>query len=358
MRHTRSKTWSEIMAQPAIWREWGQALSRERGALAEWIKDQAFDEIWLSGAGSSAFIGDLLAAGLRLKQGGSVRSVASTDLVADPRMLTSSRPLIVSFGRSGNSAETIGVLDALDALAPDAPRLNITCNAESALASRTGANGRAIVLPDATHDAGFAMTSSFTTMVLTALCLLDLDASDPAGRFATLADRAEGLLPRIIAHSEAAPVPRRIVFTGSGPLQFAARESALKVMELSGGDVAALWDSSLGFRHGPKSFVQDETDLVQFLSADPYTARYDRDLAAELGEQFPSARRLTIGQGGDIDTGPDEDVWSAVLFVLFAQIQGTVWASKLGYDADDPFKGRGTLTRVVSGVTLYDPGFA
>ena len=153
-------------------------------------------------------------------------------------------------------------------------------------------------------------------------------------------------------------MPRRIVFTGTGALQYAAREAALKVMELTGGEIAAIWDTSLGFRHGPKSFVLPGTDLVLFRSSNPYAGRYDDDLAAELAAQFPDARRIVVGPSGEVDTGRREDIWNVPLYVLWAQVTGTVWSARKGFDPDDPFKGRGTLTRVVSGVTLYDPGEA
>ena len=348
-------TWAEIGRQPAVWRDWGRWLTREMPGLRRWIENADVDEIWLSGAGTSAFIGDLVAAGVDGRGGPRVRSVPSTDLVSQPRRLVGRRPLVISFGRSGSSAESLGVMDALDALAPSAPRLNVTCNAASPLAERTGPAGRAIVLPETTHDSGFAMTSSFTTMVLTALALLDPEPGDVAARLGELADRAEALIPHLAQRAEAAAMPSRIVFLGSGALQFAAREAALKVMELAGGEIAAIWDSALGFRHGPKSFVLEGTDLVLFRSSDAYAARYDDDLAAELGDQFPGARRVVVGPGGDIDTGPLADAWAAPLHVLWAQVTGTVWSARLGHDPDDPFRGRGTLTRVVSGVTLHDP---
>ena len=83
----------------------------------------------------------------------------------------------MNFGRSGNSTETLGTLDALDALAPNVARLNITCNRESALAMRAAAGpARVVCLPEASHDSGFAVTSSFATMLLTAPAGFDPDA--------------------------------------------------------------------------------------------------------------------------------------------------------------------------------------
>lgn len=345
---TRFATWREIQAQPAIWAAWAKAL--DVASLRDWVAALGVDEVWFCGAGSSAYIGDMLVAALEGQGGPRLRAVATTDLVARPyAYLNGRKPLVVSFGRSGNSAETLGTLDALDALAPDAPRMNITCNAGSALALRKAAVQRVIVLPDATHDAGFAMTSSFTTMLLTALMVFEESGS--IGALEPLSTSLSRLLPQFEAHARTARRPERVVFVGSGALAFAAREAALKVMELAAGQIPALWDSTLGFRHGPKSFVRGVTDVWVFGSADAHAARYDADLVAELRSQFPSAQTTLVGPGGDIDL--QTDGCGIVLPVVLAQVLAVIWSEALGLPVDDPFAGQGTLSRVVSGVKLY-----
>ncbi len=341
-------TWREIHSQPDIWPAWGATL--DVLGLRNWIEGLGVDEIWFCGAGTSAYIGDIIVAGLEGK--GRFRSVPSTDLVSRPQAyLTGKCPLVVSFGRSGNSTESIGTLDALDALAPTAPRLHITCNRDGALATRTPetAAQKVILLPDATHDAGFAMTSSFSTMLYTALALFDAPC-DPGARLTALGAQLSGLLESYASQ----PRPERVVYVGTGPLAFAAREAALKVMELSAGDIPALWDSTLGFRHGPKSFVTEGTLITIFQGAEAPANAYEQDLAAELRAQFPKTRVTTVGVGGDIAIDmPFGAGWAAPLCVATAQLDAVRWSADLGLNVDDPFTGRGTLSRVVSGVKLY-----
>jgi tagatose-6-phosphate ketose/aldose isomerase len=348
---TRHATFREILDQPAIWADWGAQLPV--ADLRRRIAATGTNEVWFCGAGTSAYIGDILAAGLEGRHAGQrgprLRAVPTTDIVARPHAyLTGAPKLIVSFGRSGNSAESVGLQQALDALAPHWPRLHITCNAASALGRDPKAS--VITLPEATHDQGFAMTSSFSTMLLTAAALFDpgLAPEDTPARFSALADSLAALLPGFRAEAAAARRPARAVFLGTGPLAFAAREAALKVMELSAGRIPALWDSSLGFRHGPKSFTVGETDLWLFRSADPHARAYDEDLLAELRAQFPTSRIAAP----DLPPGFD-DLWSAPLYVALAQILAVTWSDALGLNVDDPFAGQGTLTRVVSGVTLH-----
>jgi tagatose-6-phosphate ketose/aldose isomerase len=344
---TRHATFREILAQPEIWAAWGAQLPVAE--LRQWIAETGIDEVWFCGAGTSAYIGDILAAGFEGQAGLRFRSVPTTDIVARPKAYLGGQPrLVVSFGRSGNSTESVGVLDALDVLTPHWPRLNITCNAQSALGKDTKA--KVITLPEATHDQGFAMTSSFSTMLLSAAALFDATYPDEqsAQRFSTLAAALQSLLPAFAEAARTARVPQRAVFVGSGPLAFAAREAALKVMELAAGKIPALWDSTLGFRHGPKSFTVGETDLWLFRSSNPHTRAYDEDLLAELRTQFPQS----IVTAPDVPQ-PHGDLWSAPLYVALAQLLAVHWSDALGLNVDDPFVGQGTLTRVVSGVKLH-----
>lgn len=346
----RHATWREIHAQPGIWADWGRALPVAE--LRGWIASLDIEEVWFCGAGTSAYIGEIVAAGLEQSRALRFRAVPTTDIVSRPHAyLEGRRPLIVNFGRSGNSTETIGTLDAMDALAPAAPRLQITCNADGTLATRDPAGPvKVVVLPRATHDAGFAMTSSFSTMLLTALALFDAPCHLPS-RLTALSENLTALLPQFDTMARQALIPGRVVFLGAGPLAFAARESALKVMELTAGRVAALWESTLGFRHGPKSFVQPGTDIIVLMSPEPDAARYDADLVAELRAQFPASQVTALAP-----PMPFGAAWGAPLAVAFAQVLGVVWSDRLGLNVDDPFAGQGTLSRVVSGVRLYPVG--
>lgn len=348
----KSNTWQEIHAQPDIWRAWSNDFSAE--AYKSWIAQLGIKEVWFCGAGTSAYIGDIIAAGLPNAGGIRFRSVPSTDLVARAGYYLNNPPndlLIVNFGRSGNSSETLGTLSAIEVLAPSLPTLNITCNSESALAKST--LGRSILLPDACHDAGFAMTSSFSTMLLTALSIFDTGA-DARYNIRRLAEHAEAVLPVFASQILRSEVPSRAVFVGSGPMAFAARESALKVMELTAGKIPALWDSTLGFRHGPKSFISSGTAIYVLHSAGYPATKYEADLVEELRIQFPEATTMTIGEDANFSTKSiGSSVWDSVLSVMPAQLASVVWSDRLGLRVDDPFVGQSTLTRVVSGVQLH-----
>ena len=77
----------------------------------------------------------------------------------------------------------------------------------------------------------------------------------------------------------------RIVYLGNIALKGVAQESALKMLELTAGKVATMYDSQLGFRHGPKSIIDDNTLTVAYLSDDDYRRRYELDLIKEMAGQ-------------------------------------------------------------------------
>ena len=126
------------------------------------------------------------------------------------------------------------------------------------------------------------------------------------------------------------------------------------MMELSAGKIPALWDSTLGFRHGPKSFITNGTAIYVLCSADSPTTNYEIDLVEELRMQFPEATTMTIGAEAELSTKSiSSSAWDTVLSILPAQLASVIWSNQLGLNIDDPFKGQSTLTRVVSGVRLH-----
>jgi fructoselysine-6-P-deglycase FrlB-like protein len=358
-------TFREAMAQPAIWRSWADELPQHAESISAWIRQRSPGEVWFCGAGTSAYIGDTLCAYLNTVSGRQTRyrAIPTTDFVSCPRdfLHAPERLLVVSFGRSGGSPETIGTLDLLDTHLPGADRLHITCNPEGALARRVPpgpGQQRVLVMPIETNDSGFAMTSSYSTMLLSALACLDetppLPPRSALQRLAAAADDVIAASERLWV--ETPSCPSRAVFLGSGTLMGSARESALKVLELAAGRIPTAWDSTLGFRHGPKAVVDRDTRVHVLVSNDLHTMRYDLDAADEIRRQFghpsiivqssdPSRADLLIPLVGN-------DAWTSVLHVLVAQIQAIRWSDALAMNVDNPF-GAGTLTRVVEGVTLY-----
>jgi tagatose-6-phosphate ketose/aldose isomerase len=247
-----------------------------------------------------------------------------------------------------------------DQLVPDVHHLVVTCNADGALyrQAQGAANAFALLLPDATHDRAFAMTTSFTSMLLAAALAFGVV---PPGAGAAVA------APAMQVHERALPVLqslvaarfRRVVYLGSNGLRALAREAALKLLELTDGRVVALFDSPLGFRHGPKTVVDGDTLVVVLLSNEPHARRYDLDLLRELRNDGRAGRVLALsGQecaedcvvldgAGDVD-----DLALALPYIVFCQSYALLQSLALGLRPDTPSVS-GTVNRVVQGVTIH-----
>lgn len=362
----------EIQAQPNIWRNWADELNLQAIKIKAWIAQRNPAEIWLCGAGTSAFIGETLAIYLNQDNGIKYRSISTTDFVSAPYNYPKPNHhiLIVSFGRSGDSSETVAMLDILDNHYSAADRLNITCNSASKLATcQASAHGqqKTLVLPPETLDKGFAMTSSYTTMLLTALACLDKNQTlSPKQALFGLAECAENIFLSLSKLNENGftAAPKRCIFLGSSALKGSAQESALKVLELTAGKTVTQWDSSLGFRHGPKAIVDEETKIYIFVSNHSHTRKYDMDMAAEIAEQYGADKVYTIGANSanlDLDIMPNNshpdlfnnDAWCSILYVITAQLLSVKWSEFFKLNVDNPFIDKMNLTRVVTGVTVY-----
>lgn len=365
-------THSEILAQPKIWHQWGIEIAPLSAKIRNWINARNPQEIWFCGAGTSAFIGDTLSSYLSADPKRIYRAISTTDFVAAPYNFPNPKHqlLIVSFGRSGASSETIAMLDILDNHYTTADRLNITCDVNSPLATRKPpVNGeqKSVILPVATLDKGFAMTSSYTSMLLSALACFDnhppLQIQDMLKQLASQAETLLQELPHKLTNIYEKP-PKRCIFLGSGALKGTAREAALKILELTAGQTVTQWDSCLGFRHGPKAIVDENTKIFILVSNHEYTQKYDLDLANEIAQQYGDDKIITIGTSAlgvninltDSHIDPKlakNDAWCSVLYILVAQLLSAKWSSVLGHNVDNPFIDEGNLTRVVAGVTIY-----
>ncbi len=362
-------TGREIAQQPDMWRRVAADLSARREAVQGFLAPLlalADLRIVLTGAGTSAFAGQLLAPALTARLRRRVEAVATTDIVSNPREVFAEDvpTLLVSFARSGDSPESVAATLLADQSLRVVHHLIVTCNADGELARVHGDAERSFVLlmPPETNDEGFAMTSSFTSMVLATWLALTSDDGGTAvvdrvadAGAAVLRDRADAVA------GLAARRYQRIVYLGSGPLAALARESALKVLELSAGTVISYFDSSLGFRHGPKSVIDGQSLAIVYLSNDPYTRQYDEDIVAELRQQMSDENVLVVDARPSALVGHEwtvpgledaPDVLVALPFLLVAQLFALDTSLALGLTPDSPSPS-GQVNRVVQGVTVH-----
>ncbi|WP_133406474.1 SIS domain-containing protein [Parashewanella tropica] len=347
----------EIAQQPDMWLQTTEQVNASKEKINAWLKPLlAMDDlrIVLTGAGTSAYIGETLSPLLNIKAGGKFEAIATTDIVSSPKQyLHQNRPtLLVSYGRSGSSPESVASVELANQCIEHCYHLVITCNPDGDLALKAASSDNmfALVLPSPTLDQSFAMTSSFTSMIVASLAIFQPDEEQLAQ--AVMAARVL-LGDRLEAIKTQASLPcKRMVFLGSGGLQGIAKEAALKVLELTAGKVMSYFESPLGFRHGPKSLVNEDTEIILFSSSDPYCSLYEQDLFKELVKD-DIALSVTQLNGEYLQLPQNiDDVWYALPYILYCQVLAFFKSFNGGDTPDNPCP-TGEVNRVVQGVTIY-----
>ena len=366
----------EIYQQPATWRKTCAQLAACKDELQKFVdqvvKAADFD-IVLTGAGTREFVGNSLYHALNKKYDFKVKSYASTDIVPNPEdTLSRTKPtLLVNFGRSGNSPESVGSVEAAEVVCENIYHLFVTCNCEGALSKLADKHDNcfALNLTPETHDKSFAMTSSYSNMYLATYLALNLDRLDEiTAAVEKICAAGENFLNN--QYEEVAKIVadfdfNRIVYLGNIALKGVAQESALKMLELTAGKVATMYDSQLGFRHGPKSIINDNTLTVAYLSDDPYRRRYELDLIKEMAGQR-KGNKIAVVYNTDCEEVKAladytlqfnvgeamENVMLGLDFIMFAQTLAVMKSLSMGITPDNPCP-TGEVNRVVKGVILY-----
>jgi tagatose-6-phosphate ketose/aldose isomerase len=370
----------EIAQQPATWAKAAEMLQSRSGEIGAFLDAAGLTgnnkaHLILSGAGSSEFVGNAVAPGLRKRLKRTVTSVSTTNIVTHPDIfIPGENYVVLSFARSGNSPESMATYHLVKQMCSAVRQIAITCNKDGALAQATkkDCNSLYVELPEETNDKSLVMTSSFTTMAFTALGLGMLGSSGEmtmaAAAIGAAGKRVMGQYGDLLKNFADQPFTRAC-FLGSGPLNGTMQECHLKLQEMTEGRVVSMYNSFVGLRHGPQVFVNKECAVVAALSSDAYVRKYELDMLREL-----SAKKQGCGEGplvicdratpeiGDLagavvelfpDGGTVDDDLRIMTDTMVGQILGTFTSLRCGLKPDNPSVS-GTISRVVQGVTIYD----
>ena len=368
-------TTREIYQQPQVWQtafENYKARSDEIVAFLNGIGEKHdYIKVILTGAGTSAYVGDTLLPYFRKiydERKWNFNAIATTDIVANPLAYLHKEvtTILVSFARSGNSPESVAAVDLAKDIVEELYQITITCAAEGKLAQQAHGDERNLLLlqPAPSNDAGFAMTSSFASMMLTALLVFDkADLAAKAEKVSALMTLSQEMLDSAEAIQKMVSLDyNRVIYLGAGPFFGLAHEAQLKILELTAGQVATMYESPVGFRHGPKSLVNEKTVVVVFGSTDSYTKLYDLDLVREVaGDEIARKVILLTDQKEDLENVEQvifssqqlaDDVYRVFLYIVYGQLFALLTALKVNNRPDTPSP-TGTVNRVVQGVIIH-----
>jgi tagatose-6-phosphate ketose/aldose isomerase len=364
---------SEIAQQPDTWQDTYRLFVSCRAELQCFLK-QAHKQRWticLIGAGTSNYIGYSVANLLRRHWNCEVSVIASTDMLTnrDDLVLADRDYLWIHFSRSGDSPEGVAVLEQALASLPRVRHLVVSCNEDGRMVKLAqGSEHSCVVLLDgAVNDRGLAMTSSYTNMVIFAQALANLwENNDFEETLASMTKAAIYLLDEgaglasDLARNMKPEGYSKACFVGAGGLGATAQESALKLLELTGGSIQTIYETTLGLRHGPMSALNKDTLFIAFLSSGENRRRYDVDLLDEV--RAKGVARTTVAVGST-QTACDHSLYAPVFAtipdayrpavdVIFSQMLGLFSSIELGMKPDSPSP-NGLISRVVGKFTIY-----
>lgn len=367
-------TTTEIKQQPELWLDTLNIYKENLEAIESFLAEaRAMGEGRLSvvftGAGTSDYVGDTCAPYLRHAGDTKLydfKPIATTDIVSAPRdFLNPDEPtVVVSFARSGNSPESLAAVQVAKTFVKNVKFINITCAPEGKLAveSEGDADQLTLLIPRA-NDKGFAMTGSYSCMTLLSTLVFDTASLEQKTAWVEAAAKlGEDVVAR---ESEIAEFLsgdfNRVTYLGSGSFVGLAQEAQLKILELAHGLVATSWDSCMGYRHGPKSFVDDKTIVFVYMNNDEYTRQYDLDILNEINGDQIAAKTIAIQQDGATKFDGTSfalagealpEGYLALPFVMVAQVISLLNSVRVGNTPDTPSPS-GTVNRVVKGVTIH-----
>ena len=368
-------TTAEIKQQPELWEDTFQIYADNKAAIEKFLAEanamgEGRTSVIFTGAGTSDYVGDTAAPYLRHVGDTDTydfKPIATTDIVSAPRdFLRPEDPtILVSFARSGNSPESLAAVEVARSYVKNIKFLNITCAPEGKLAveSADDPDSLTLLIPRA-NDKGFAMTGSYSCMTL--LTTLIFDTASDEQKLAWVKQAAEMGREVVSREDEIAAYLagdfNRVTYLGSGAFGGLAQESQLKILELAHGLVATSWDTSMGYRHGPKSFVDDKTLVFVFVNNDAYTRQYDLDILNEINGDQIAQKTIAVQQDAGTlfegesftFTGSSElpEGYLALPFVMIAQVVSLLNAVRCDNTPDTPSPS-GTVNRVVKGVTIH-----
>ena len=370
-------TTREIEQQPELWQQTWSIYQNNKTKIIDFLNqiNQKWGKVRVifTGAGTSAYVGNTIMPYLQ-KNGDRKKydfeAIDTTKIVSTPEdYLEKDTPtILVSFARSGNSPESVATVELAKKLVTNLYQIAITCAPEGHLAQDLEGDptGLVLLMPEKSLDQGFAMTGSFSCMSLMALLVFD-----------TLTDEKKEHIVNQIAQMGKSVIDReeeiqslvdidfnRITYIGSGSLGGLAEETRLKILELTAGEVAALFDTSMGLRHGPKSFLDKKTIVFDFVSNNTYTRQYDLDILNEIKDDQIVPLVMAVGQEkeGQDFSGKSfmfaekellPDAYLALPDVMFGQTIALLTSIKVNNKPDTPSP-TGTVNRVVKGVTIHE----
>ncbi|MBL8132542.1 MAG: SIS domain-containing protein [Anaerolineae bacterium] len=343
-------TLSEINSQPRVWLEALNDFERRAAEAARFWSAGAFDQILLTGCGSTYYLGMMGASLLEAMTGIPARALSASELMLYPEIYfpAGRRTLFIGVSRSGTTRETVQAARAFRAGGGGSVAV-VTCDSRSPLAQEADL----LLAIDSAQEQSRVQTRSFSSMgvVLTALAAA-LGGQDWR-QIGALPEALTWLLANVEGQIRPLSTDIRItqfVFLGSGARYALACEAMLKMTEMSRVFSAAY--HTLEYLHGPRYAADAGTLVVGLLSE----AAYAEEIAALQAIRPRRARVIALAEADQGEAPEKVDLlmplssgvpeWArAILYLPPLQLLGWHQAVERGFDPDNlPYDPRDRAT--------------
>jgi len=330
----------EIIGQGQAWRELIPIVLDQRQAIEKFF--EGIDEVLFIGCGSSLNASYTASVIFQTATHKGACAVPAAELVYFPQSIfrKNHKTSAVLMSRSGKTSEIVQALNFLRK--NNIPTIGVTCHEHSPLAEGCELS---LVLTPALEQA-VPTTRSVTGMIMTAQFMAAIVSGndDEIANIQHLADKCQELMPEYQAQGQKIgnlPEIDRFAFVGNGPYYGLARESQLKVKEmtLQPSDAYPMFD----FRHGPQSTV-DEHMLITVLLSD--SARLQEIRFVQDMKKLGGVLWVICDQSDEmIEKNADSilelnsgygDMTRLPLYLPAVQFMAYYHAQQLGLDPDKP----------------------
>jgi glucosamine--fructose-6-phosphate aminotransferase (isomerizing) len=258
-------TYQEIMSQPDAWLT---ALDTINTYLADEPIPRLhnFDEVIITGCGSTYYLALAGAALLRETLGVAARGLPASELWLSPKTAYTKgkTTLLIAVSRSGTTTETLRAVESFKQQ-QRGQVMTLCCYPDSTLAQLGHSN---MVLPSG-QEQSMAQTRAFTVLYLAVLALCHHGSQQPINGLKQLAPILQGLfdtyqpLMKQLGQNLAL---ERFYFLGAGARYGLACELSLKMKEMTLSHSEPF--HCLEFRHGPQAMVNEQTLIIGLVSQD------------------------------------------------------------------------------------------
>lgn len=352
-------TLEEIKQQPRLWQKIYYSIKSKKDEINNFLKpllDNTISRILLIGSGASAYVGDTLMPYLSEEFKIPVNSIPASEILNNPYTYLKdlSNILVILYSRSGNTKETLDALNTCTKLLQNSHFILVTSNNEGKFSKEYSdkSNFYVLTLPEESNDRGFAMTSSYSCMILSSILLFNINNLENQKLYLeeTLVN-SKYILNTIWSDTLniVRKNPSRVLYVGTSELKGMSNYCALNTLKLTNGTVYSLSWSPSDINQSIKPFINDNTLIFLFKSVSNPDTDYNQQFLDIIKTQDKKPFVIVVSENSSYLDSCNKcfyvnykdsllpNIYLVLNYVLYAQIFNYMYSLHLGLSPDLPY---------------------